>query len=288
MSFREVNLPPGVFTSTGRRAKSMSVGRQRFGGRAGGMGPMTTTYGTLDGKVALVTGGSRGIGAATALRLAREGADVAVTYVNGKDAASDVVRRIEALGRRAVALRADSGDVAEAAGVVGLAAQALGGRLDVLVNNAGVGLLGPIETLSDADVDQVLAVNVRGVFLASRAAAACMRDGGRIITVGSCMTQRVPGPGGTLYAMSKSALVGLTKALARELGGRGITAHIVHPGPVDTEMNPADGVYAEGQATMTALGRFGTVEEVAGAVVYLAGAEYVTGAEFSVDGGHAA
>ncbi|NEA98146.1 3-oxoacyl-ACP reductase FabG [Streptomyces sp. SID13726] len=248
---------------------------------------MTTTYGTLNGKVALVTGGSRGIGAATALRLAREGADVAVTYVHGEEGASDVVRRVEALGRRGVALRADSADAGEAAGAVARTAETLGG-LDVLVNNAGVGVLGPLEELSLAEVDRVLAVNVRGVFLASQAAASRMRSGGRIITIGSCMAQRVPGPGGVLYATSKSALVGLTKALARELGARGITANVVHPGPVDTDMNPADGPFAAGQAAMTALGRFGAVDEVASVVAYLAGAEYVTGAEFAVDGGHAA
>ncbi|MFG2776820.1 SDR family oxidoreductase [Streptomyces prunicolor] len=248
---------------------------------------MTTAYGTLNGKVALVTGGSRGIGAATALRLARDGADVAVTYVDGKEAAEDVVGRIEALGRRAVALRADSADAAEAAGAVERTAEALGG-LDVLVNNVGVGVLGPLGGLSLADVDRVLAVNVRGVFLTSQAAAARMASGGRIITVGTCMTQRVPGPGGTLYATSKSALIGLTKALARELGERGITANIVHPGPTDTDMNPADGPYAASQAAMTALGRFGTAHEVASMVAYLAGADYVTGAEFAVDGGHSA
>lgn len=212
---------------------------------------------------------------------------MAVTYVRGKEAAEDVVRTVEALGRRAVALRADSADPVEAADAVAWAAEALGG-LDVLVNNVGVGVLGPLSELSLADVDQVLAVNVRGVFLASQAAAARMADGGRIITVGSCMTQRVPGPGGTLYAMSKSALTGLTRALARELGPRGITANIVHPGPVDTDMNPADGPYAAGQAALTALGRFGTADEIAATVAHLAGATYVTGAEFSVDGGHAA
>ncbi|MFD7401949.1 SDR family oxidoreductase [Streptomyces sp. NPDC059866] len=246
-----------------------------------------TSRGILHGKVALVTGGSRGIGAATAVRLAREGADVAITYVHGKEAADDVVRAVETLGRRAVALRADSADADEAAGAVRRTAEALGG-LDVLVNNVGVGLLGPLDSIALADVDRVLSVNVRGVFLASQAAAARMTDGGRIITVGTCMTQRVPGPGGTLYATSKSALIGLTKALARELGGRGITANIVHPGPIDTDMNPADGPYAAGQAAMTALGRFGTAEEVASTVAHLAGASYVTGAEFCVDGGHAA
>ena len=246
-----------------------------------------TSQGTLDGKAALVTGGSRGIGAATALRLAREGADVAVGYVNGKEAAEDVVRAVEALGRRAVALRADTGDATEAAEVVHAAAEALG-RLDILVNNAGVGVLGPLDTLSLADVDRVLDINVRGVFLASQAAAGRLPEGGRIITIGSCMAQRVPGLGGTLYATSKAALAGLTKALARELGGRGITANLVLPGPIDTDMNPADGPYAAGQAAMTALGRFGTAEEVASTVAHLAGATYVTGAEFSVDGGHAA
>ncbi|MEU5593209.1 SDR family oxidoreductase [Streptomyces sp. NPDC020298] len=252
---------------------------------------MTTPNGsreeTLEGKVALVTGGSRGIGAATALRLAREGADVALTYVNGKEAAADVVRAVEALGRRAVALRADSADAEEAAAAVDRTARELGGP-DVLVNNVGVGVLGPLDGLSLADVDRVLTVNVRGVFLTSQAAAARMAAGGRIITIGSCMTQLVPGPGGTLYAMSKSALIGLTKALARELGDRGITANIVHPGPIDTDMNPADGPAAAGQAGMTALGRYGTAEEVAAMVAYLAGATYVTGAEFSVDGGFAA
>ncbi|MEU3087271.1 3-oxoacyl-ACP reductase family protein [Streptomyces massasporeus] len=246
-----------------------------------------TSQGILDGKVALVTGGSRGIGAATALRLAHEGADVAVGYVKGKEAAEDVVRAVEALGRRAVALRADTGDATEAAEMVDAAAEALG-RLDILVNNAGVGVLGPLDTLSLADVDRVLDVNVRGVFLASQAAAAWLPEGGRIITIGSCMAQRVPGPGGTLYATSKAALAGLTKALARELGARGITANLVLPGPIDTDMNPADGPYAAGQASMTALGRFGTAEEVASTVAHLAGATYVTGAEFSVDGGHAA
>ncbi|MFI9767746.1 SDR family oxidoreductase [Streptomyces sp. NPDC052415] len=248
---------------------------------------MTSDNGTLDGKVALVTGGSRGIGAATAVALARAGADVAVTYVNGKEAASDVVRAVEALGRRGVALRADSSDAGEAAEAVTRTASELGG-LDVLVNNAGVGVLGPLESLSPQDVDRVLAVNVRAVFLASQAAAALLPEGGRIITIGSCVTQRVPGPGAALYAMSKSALIGLTKALARELGARGITANIVHPGPIDTDMNPADGPYALDQATATALGRFGTGAEVASTVVHLAAASYVTGAEFSVDGGYAA
>ncbi|MBT2540031.1 SDR family oxidoreductase [Streptomyces sp. ISL-44] len=240
-------------------------------------------------KAVLVTGGSRGIGAAIALAMAEAGADVAITYTANEAAAKEVVRRIEAIGRRGVAVRADAGDVGDAAGAVDWAVQTLG-RLDVLVNNAGAGILGPLNGLTLADVDRVLAVNVRGTFLASQAAAAHMGRGGRIITIGTCMTQRVPGPGGTLYAMSKSALTGLTKALARELGGRGITANIVHPGPVDTDMNPADGPHADPQAAMTALGRFGRPEEIAATVAFLAGdgAAYITGSEFSVDGGHAA
>ncbi|MFF5923971.1 SDR family NAD(P)-dependent oxidoreductase [Streptomyces flavochromogenes] len=244
---------------------------------------------TMNGTAVLVTGGSRGIGAAAAVRLAREGADVAFTYVQDEVRAKKVAARIEATGRRALPLRADAADAGDAAGAVNWAADALG-RLDVLVNNVGVGVLGPLESLTLADVDRVLAVNVRAAFLASQAAAGHLPEGGRIITVGSCMTQRVPGPGGVLYTLSKTALIGLTKSLARELGGRGITANVVHPGPVDTDMNPADGPYAEGQAAMTALGRFGTAEEVAAMVAFLAGPEgrYVTGAEFSVDGGHAA
>lgn len=243
----------------------------------------------MNATVALVTGGSRGIGAATALRLAEDGIDVALTYVDDAQAAASVVGRIEALGRRGLALRADAGDAERAAGAVEETVRGLG-RIDVLVNNAGVGVLGPLDGLALADVDRVLAVNVRGAFLASQAAAGRMGPGGRIITIGSCMAQRVPGPGGTLYAMSKAALIGFTKALSRELGGRGITANLVHPGPVDTDMNPADGPYAAPQSAMTALGRFAAPAEVAAMVSFLAGpdAAYVTGAEFSVDGGHAA
>lgn len=243
----------------------------------------------LTGKAALVTGGSRGIGAATALRLAQEGADVAITYVKGEDAARAVVAGIESTGRRGFAIRADAADAGDAAGAVERAADDLGG-LDILVNNAGVGVLGPVEGLALADVDRVLDVNVRGAFLAAQAAAGRMGRGGRIVSIGSCVVQRVPGPGGTLYATSKAALVGLTKALARELGARGVTVNLVHPGPVDTDMNPADGPHAEAQAAATALGRYGSAGEVASLVAYLAGEEaaYVTGAEFSVDGGYAA
>lgn len=244
---------------------------------------------SLNGRTALVTGGSRGIGAAIALRLAQEGADVALTYVRDEQGAREIVRKIESAGRRGIALRADAADPAAVTAVVGRAADELG-RLDILVNNAGIGVLGPIGSLTLADIDQVLAVNVRAVFLASQAAAARMGRGGRIIPIGSCMAQRVPGPGGTLYTTSKAALTGLTKALARELGDRGITVNLVHPGPIDTDMNPAGGPYAASQSGLTALGRFGTADEVASVVAFLASDEaaYMTGSEVVVDGGHAA
>ncbi|WP_406282618.1 SDR family NAD(P)-dependent oxidoreductase [Streptomyces sp. NBC_00209] len=248
---------------------------------------MNTTLPTP--RTALVTGGSRGIGAATALRLARDGADVALTYVRDEHAAKEVVAAIEATGRRAVALRADSADPEAAASVVHRAAAELG-RLDILVNNAGIGVLGPIGTLTPADADRVLAVNVRAVFLACRAAAEVLEQGGRIISLGTALSRHAGGPGSTLYAMSKSALSGLTKPLARELGPRGITVNLVQPGAVDTDMNPAGGPFAEGQRAANALDRFGTTEEIASLVAYLASAEaaFVTGSEWTVDGGHSA
>ncbi len=243
----------------------------------------------MNGKVALVTGGSRGIGAAIAVELAQDGADVVITYVRAEDAAREVVAKIEATGRRGLALRADAADPAAAVAAVEETVGAFG-RLDILVNNAGVGAIGPMESLSAETVQQVIDVNIRSTYLTTQAAAVRLGRGGRIITIGSCMAQRVPSPGGTLYAMSKTALIGLTKALARELGGRGITANVVHPGPIDTDMNPADGPFAEPQAAMTALGRYGAAGEVAALVGWLAGEEsaYVTGAEFAVDGGYAA
>ncbi|MFJ1549391.1 SDR family oxidoreductase [Streptomyces sp. NPDC088246] len=248
---------------------------------------ITTTTGS--NRAALVTGGSRGIGAATALRLARDGADVALTYVRDEDGAQAVVKKIQSYGRRGIALRADSGDPDAVPAAVRRAADALG-RLDILVNNAGIGVLGPIETLTPADVDRVLAVNVRAVFLACRAAAGLMGNGGRIISLGTALSRHAGGPGSTLYTMSKSALAGLTKPLARELGPRGITVNLVQPGPVDTDLNPADGPFAAGQVTATALDRFGTVDEVASLIAYLASDEaaYITGTEVTVDGGHAA
>ncbi|MFI0713855.1 3-oxoacyl-ACP reductase family protein [Streptomyces inhibens] len=242
----------------------------------------------LAGKVALVTGGSRGIGAATALRLAADGAAVALTYRSRPDSADQVVKEIERAGGRAWAVRADSGEAEEVwASVAGTVERF--GRLDILVNNAGVGVLGPFEGISLDDVDRVLRTNVRAPFLAAQAAAAHLTEGGRIISIGSCMAERVAFPGGTLYATSKAALTGLTKTLARELGPRGITANLVHPGPIDTDMNPADGESAELQAGLTALGAYGQASDVAATVAHLAGdgGRYITGASIAVDGGFA-
>ncbi|MFE4369308.1 SDR family NAD(P)-dependent oxidoreductase [Streptomyces sp. NPDC056835] len=243
----------------------------------------------LDGKAAFVTGGSRGIGEAVALRLAEDGADVALTYQHNAERATRVVDRIKALGRRALAVRADSADATAVRDAVDRAAGEFG-RLDILVNNAGTGAMGPIEEVPLEDVDRVLSVNVRAPFLTSQAALRHMSDGGRIVTIGSCMAERVAFPGGALYATSKTALTGLTKALARELGPRGITANLIHPGPVDTDMNPADGPGAGIQRGLTALGRYGRPSEVAATVAHLAGdgGRYVTGASIAVDGGFAA
>ena len=244
---------------------------------------------TLDGKAALITGGSRGIGEAIAIRLAEDGADVALTYRHRADRAADIVERIKALGRRALAVRADSADPeALRAAVAGAAAEF--GRLDILVNNAGVGVLGPVTELSLEDVDRALDINVRAPFLTAQAAVERLSDGGRIINIGSCMAERVAFPGGSLYATSKTALTGLTKALARELGPRGITVNLIHPGPIDTDMNPADGEGAVMQRGFTALGRYGLPSEVAATVAHLAGesGRYISGASIAVDGGFAA
>ncbi|ONI78825.1 oxidoreductase [Actinosynnema sp. ALI-1.44] len=245
---------------------------------------------TAAGKVALITGGSRGIGAATAIRLAEDGADIAFTYSQSADRAAEVVDRIKAVGRRALAIQADS---ASSAAVRDAVSQTVAefGRLDILVNNAGIGVLAPIHELTLADVDRTLDINVKGAFVASQAAAEHMADGGRIITIGSCVGPRVAGPGASLYSLSKTALVGLTKGLARDLGGRGITANLINPGPIDTEMNPAgaENPTADWQRGYVALGKYGETEDIAAAVSYLAGesGRYVSGAELAVDGGFA-
>ncbi|MEY9906678.1 3-oxoacyl-[acyl-carrier protein] reductase [Catenulispora sp. MAP12-49] len=241
----------------------------------------------LVGTVALVTGGSRGIGAAIARKLAAQGAAVALTYAQGVEGARKVVAEIEAEGGRAVALQADLTAPDAAARVVEQTVRELGG-LDILVNNAGFLTYGPLEEVTETELDRVLAVDVRSVFLASQAAARHMREGGRVISIGSCFNGRVPGENFVLQAMAKSALVGLTKGLARELGPRGITATVVDPGPIDTDMNPADGDSADFQRSLTALGRYGAAEDIANAVAYLAGpgGRYITGTALAVDGGY--
>ena len=240
----------------------------------------------LAGKRALVTGGSRGIGAAIARRLAAEGADVALTYERSADKAAAVVTEIEALGRKGFAIAADSADPAAVTRAVDDAARALGG-LDILVNNAGIYRGGPVAEWSLADIDATLAVNVRAVVLASQAAAAHLGEGGRIISTGSCLADRVVEPNVTLYAMSKAALIGFTKGLARDLGPRGITVNIVHPGSTDTDMNPAGGPGADAQRARMAIPRYGQPEDIAGLVAYLASEEarFITGAGFAIDGG---
>ncbi|MER7332126.1 MULTISPECIES: 3-oxoacyl-ACP reductase family protein [unclassified Micromonospora] len=241
---------------------------------------------TLNDKVALVTGGARGIGAAIALRLAQDGADVAITYANSADRAAVVAKQVEALGRRALAVRADSADPAAVRDAVDRTVAELG-RLDILVNNAGVFLVGPVTELGDDEVERTLAVNVRAPFLAAQAAARHLTEGGRIINIGSNVGERAVFPGLSLYSMSKTALVGLTRGLARELGPRGITANLVNPGPTDTDTNPADGPNAAAIAGFTALGRYAAPADIAATVAHLASAEagYVTGAVVNVDGG---
>lgn len=249
---------------------------------------MTTTF-PLQNKVAFIQGGSRGIGAAIALRLAREGAAVALTYVSSADKANAVVDAISAAGGKALAIKADSADAEALRQAVQQAAQHFG-KLDILVNNAGVFTMGGIEELPLDDLDRMLAINVRSVFIASQEAARHMNDGGRIIHIGSTNAERVPFGGGAAYAMSKSALVGLTKGMARDLGPRGITVNNVQPGPVDTDMNPDDGEFAAQLKQLMALDRYGKDEEIAGFVAYLAGPEagFITGASLTIDGGFAA
>ncbi|WP_025128747.1 3-oxoacyl-ACP reductase family protein [Pseudomonas sp. PH1b] len=244
---------------------------------------------TLSGKVALIQGGSRGIGAAIVERLAAEGASVAFTYVSSTSKAHALRDSIIAKGGKALAIHADSADAVAIRNAVSSTVQAFG-RLDILVNNAGVLAVAPLDEFKLEDFDQTLAINVRSVFIATQEAARHMGEGGRIINIGSTNADRMPFAGGGPYAMSKAALVGLTKGLSRDLGPRGITINNVQPGPVDTDMNPADSEFAASLMGMMAVGRYGKVEEIASFVAYLAGPEaaYITGANLSIDGGFSA
>ncbi|BAY96870.1 short-chain dehydrogenase/reductase SDR [Tolypothrix tenuis PCC 7101] len=243
----------------------------------------------LKNKRALITGGSRGIGAAIVKRLASEGADVAFTYTSSPDRANEIVQAVQALGVQALAIHADSADAREVVAAVEDTVNKLG-SIDILVNNAGVLAIGPIDDFTLADFDRTFAINVRAVFVATQAAVKHMKEGGRIINIGSTNAERMPFAGGGVYAMSKSALQGLVQGLSRDLGPRGITINNVQPGPIATDMNPSEGEFAEILKKQIAVARYGTVDEVAGLVAYLAGPEsgYITGANLMIDGGFSA
>lgn len=240
----------------------------------------------LTGKKALVTGASRGIGRAIALSLAQAGADVVITYEKSAGKAQDVADEIVALGRQGAAIQADSANAQAIQQAVAQTVATLGG-LDILVNNAGIARGGPLESLSLEDIDALINVNIRGVVVATQAALAHLPDGGRIINIGSCLANRVASPEIAVYAMTKSALNSLTRGLARDLGPRGITVNLVHPGPTDSDMNPADGEQAESQRQLIALGKYGQAEDVAAAVTFLASpaAGQISGTGLDVDGG---
>jgi 3-oxoacyl-[acyl-carrier protein] reductase len=248
-----------------------------------------TFQATLTHKVALIQGGSRGIGAAIVKRLAAEGAAVAFTYVSSQAKAQELQDSITAQGGKALAIHADSADAEAIRRAVASTVETFG-RLDILVNNAGVLAIAPLEDFSLEDFDRTLSINVRSVFIASQEAARHMSEGGRIINIGSTNADRMPFGGGGPYAMSKAALVGLTKGLSRDLGPRGITINNVQPGPVDTDMNPASGDFADSLIPLMAVGRYGTADEIASFVAYLAGPEagYITGASLTIDGGFGA
>jgi 3-oxoacyl-[acyl-carrier protein] reductase len=243
----------------------------------------------LEHKRALVTGGSRGIGAAIVKRLAHEGAHVALTYVSQPDHAKETAQAARALGVQALAIHADNADAKAVVAAVERTVREWGG-LDILMNNAGLAVMAPIDDYHLEDFDRLVAVNLRAVFVATQAAVRHMPAGGRVITMGSCNAERMPFGGGSVYSMGKAALVGLVKGLARDLGPRGITVNNVQPGPIDTDMNPAHGDFADTLRSLMALPRYGTADEIAALVAYLAGPEagFVTGASLPIDGGFTA
>lgn len=243
----------------------------------------------LTGKVALVTGGSRSIGAAVAKRLAADGAIVAFTYSASPDKAEKVAAAITAAGGTALAIQADAGDPEAVRAAIARTVKTFG-RLDILVNNAGIALGGPIETISFEDYQRMIAVNVTGVFIATQEALRHMGEGGRIIHIGSSMVRYAAFATASLYTLTKGAISGFNRSLVRDLGPRGITANIVHPGPTDTDMNPDGGPVSKIVGPGMAVGRYGRAEEIAGAVAYLASpdAAFITGAELLADGGFTA
>lgn len=240
----------------------------------------------LNGKRALVTGGSRGIGAAIALALADEGADVVISYERAADRAQQIVEQIREKGQRAHAIQANAGHEDVGRRLVETAVLALGG-LDILVNNAGTFRPSAITEATLDDINTLLNVNIRGTVLTTQAAVPHLKGGGRIVTIGSNLGERVPVAGLTLYSLTKSAHLSFTRGLARELGPLDITVNLVQPGPIDTELNPAEGASADLNRSLTALGRYGTVDEMAAVVRFLVSpaASYVTGAILTADGG---
>jgi 3-oxoacyl-[acyl-carrier protein] reductase len=240
----------------------------------------------LEGKVALITGGSRGIGAAIAKRLAADGANVAITYTKGADAAASVVKEIERAGRKAIAIQADAADADAVKAAVEKTVTTFG-RLDILVNNAGTAVPKRFEETTLEELDRLMDINVRGVFVATQAALKHMKSGGRIISIGSAVGERALTPGLVPYSATKGAVKMFTQGLSREVASRGITVNNVQPGPIDTDTNPATGEWAVPQKAFTALGRYGHVDEVAALVAFVAGPEssYITGANLNVDGG---
>jgi 3-oxoacyl-[acyl-carrier protein] reductase len=242
--------------------------------------------GRLEGKVAVVTGGSRGIGAAIAQRLAADGASVAITYAKDAKAASAVVEAIENHGGKAVAIQADAADVKAVTGAIERTVETFG-QIDILVNNAGTAIPKTFEETTLEELDRVIDINLRGVFVATQAALKHIKSGGRIIMIGSCVGERAMTPGLVPYSATKGAVKMFTQGLSREVGTRGITVNNIQPGPIDTDLNPASGDWAEPQIVNTALGRYGSVDEVAALVAFVAGPEasYITGANLTVDGG---
>jgi 3-oxoacyl-[acyl-carrier protein] reductase len=245
-----------------------------------------TEHKPLAGRRALVTGASRGIGAEIVRKLVADGASVAFTYGNSTTEAKTLADGLRAEGATVVEIQADSADPQQVTGAVEQAVTQLGG-LDILVNNAGVAVIGEAATLASEDFERMVAINIRGVFAATQAALAHLGAGARIINIGSINADRVPGPGLSVYAMTKGAVAGFTRGLARELGPRGITVNNVQPGPINTDMNPDKGEFAEAAKQVMATGSYGHPRDVAGVVSYLAGPDtgYITGAHWDVDGG---